>query len=125
MIKKCIAGVLITLIFNHSMGCAFAYHPKQLDDKKTIEDARRIKLTTVENKEYILRDVIVRDDKITGYVWLSDDYSKTRGEFLKTNIAKIEVEEIKTGSTVLIIGGISVLIGVIFIMHSFTGFPFE
>jgi len=116
MIIRSIASILIMLIFINSLGCAFTYHPIQLEDKNTIEKAKRIKLTTVDNREYILREVKVHDDRISGYIWMGDDYSKTRGEFSKVKIAQIEVEEIKTGSTVLIIVGVSVLIAGMFVM---------
>ena len=84
MIKKCIASILIILIFINSIGCS--YNAVRKDDINSIEEAGKIKLTTVDNKEYILKNVTVTDStslinfKVTSFPAISS-FSSLKDDF--------------------------------------------
>ena len=108
MIKKSIASILIILIFINSIGCV-SYKPIGIVDKNEIEEAREIRLTTVDNKEYILTNVLVEDSVLSGNQWVQNKIMERRIEFSAAQILYIEVEEFHTGSTIWLIIGISIL----------------
>jgi hypothetical protein len=102
MIKKSIASILIILIFINSIGCT-SYNAVKKDDINSIEEAGKIKLTTVDNKEYILKNVTVTDSTISGNQLVQNYVSERKIEFQVDQIAKIEVEEYNDAKTALLI----------------------
>ena len=91
MIKKCIASILIILIFINSIGCS-SYNAVRKDDINLIEEGGKIRLTMVDNKEYILKNVMVEDSIISGNQWVPNIYLEKRSEFSVDQVSKIEVE---------------------------------
>ena len=65
MIKRSIVIILVILIFINSMGC-MSYHAIRIEDKNEIEKAKEIKLTTLDDKEYHLRNVKIEGSRISG-----------------------------------------------------------
>jgi len=102
MIKKSIASILILLIFINSIGC-FSYKPIGIDDKNEIERAREIRLTTVDNKEYILQNFTVTDSTISGNQRVENYVSERKIEFQVDQISKIEVEKGSADHTVFVL----------------------
>ena len=111
MIKKCIASILIILIFINSIGCV-SYKSAGIDDKNEIEEAKEIRLTTVDNKEYHLTNITVTDSTISGNQWLENKTMEGRIEFPTEQILKIEVEynHMKTAVSILVFVGIGAVI---------------
>ena len=109
MIKKSIAYILIFLIFINSIGCT-SYKQIRMDDKEKIEKAREIRLTTVTNKEYILRNFIMTDSTISFNQWVQNKYSWRRIEIPTDQILYIEVEEVDADSIIwLVLGTVGLL----------------
>ena len=102
------ASILILLIFINSIGCA-SYIPAGINDKNEIEEAREIRLTTVDNKEYHLVNVMVEGSVISGNQWLENKIMERRIKFPVDQIAKIEVEKLKGGT------GFGLLVGIVVI----------
>jgi len=116
MIKKSIASILIILIFINSIGCV-SYIPAGIGDKSEIEEARVIRLTTVDNKEYVLTKVTVTDSVLSGNQWVQNKIMERKIEFPVDQISKIEVEEAHFGATIFILGGIfAVIYGIVFLI---------
>ena len=111
MIKKSIASILIVLIFINSIGCT-SYRDIKKEDKNEIEKAMVVKVTTVDDKEYILTNVTVIDSVISGNRCLENKIMERRIEFPVDQIAKIEVEKKVKGSIGLLVGIAVIGIGV-------------
>ena len=125
MIKKSISGILIILILINSTGCA-SYKQIETDDKNEIEKSREIRLTTVDNKEYQLVNVMVEDSTISGNQWIQNKITERRIKFSFDQIAKIEVEEFHLSTGGAIVLGISVLIFIGWALSGFrTNKPFK
>ena len=91
MIKKSIASILIILISINSIGC-MSYHKIRIDDQNKIEEADEVRLTTVNNKKYQLRNVKIEGSKIFGDQWVNNE--KIMREFSAKQILYIEVEKV-------------------------------
>jgi hypothetical protein len=89
MIKKCIASNLIILFFINSLRCT-SYNQIGIDDKNEIEEAREIRLTTVDNKDYILTNIRVQDSIISGNQWVQNKYMERRSEFETDQIVNLQ-----------------------------------
>ena len=109
MFKKAIASILIILIFINSIGCV-SYKSAGIDDKNEIEKAGEIKLTTVDNKEYILKNVTVTDSTISGNRRVENYVSERKIEFQVDQISKIEFEKVEGGTGFLLLVGIPLIV---------------
>ena len=107
MIKRSIASILIILIFINSIGC-MSYEQIRTDDKNEIEKANMIRLTTVNNKKYFLKNITATDSTISGNQWVQNKIMKRRIEFSFDQISKIEAEEFHISTT-----GFGIVIGII------------
>jgi len=110
MIKKTIASILILIIFINSIGCMVSYKQIGINKYDEIEEAREIRLTTVDNKEYILRNVRIEGSIISGNQWVQNEISERRIKFSVDQISKIEAEEFHLSTGFWIGFGIIVLL---------------
>ena len=124
MIKKSIASILVILIFINSIGCV-SYKSAGIDDKNEIEKAGEIKLTTADNKEYILQNVTVTDSTISGNQRVQNYVSERKIEFQVDQISKIEVENVEGGTGFLLLIGIPVIIYGIWKLIDYLTDPFD
>jgi hypothetical protein len=109
VIKKSIASILIVLIFINSVGC-MSYNQLGINDKNKIEEAEEIILTTVDNKKYILTNVVVQDSVLSGDQWVENNMRKISREFSAEQILSIEAEEVDADSVIwLVIGTVGLL----------------
>ena len=91
MIKKSIASILIVLILINSIGC-YSYSQINMEDTEKIVEGNKVKITTIEEKVYILTDVMIDSSHIRGMASLSQ--SELLAGEQKKEIA-IPFEEIK------------------------------
>ncbi len=91
MIKKSIASILIILILINSIGC-YSYSQINKEDAEKIEIADEVKITTLNEKVYILSDVTIDGLEVRGVVVLS--HSEWLREIQDGEIV-ISVKEIK------------------------------
>ena len=56
MIKKSIASILIILILINSIGC-YSYNQIKKEDTEKLKEDNEVKITTIDEKVYILHDV--------------------------------------------------------------------
>ncbi len=108
MIKKSIVSIIIVLILNIQSGC-FSYQEIKLEDEETVKLAGKVKITTLDNKEYFLFDVEIQGSTVKGKE--KTHTNQTREIILSAEeIKKIEDEEFQLGLTILVIVAIPVLI---------------
>jgi hypothetical protein len=123
MIKKSIASVLVLLILINSVGCySYSQIKKEDAEKLWIWPDDRVKISTIDEKIYILTDVTIKGSEVKGLVvrnhseWLRDIQGKEIVISFK-EIKKIEVETFETGSTkVVIVVSVLVLVGIIWLI---------
>ena len=120
MIKKSIASILIILISINSIGC-YSHNQIRKWDSEKLKEADEVKITTNDEKIYILTDVTIEGLEVKGLVvpthseWLRDIQGKEIVISIK-EIKKIEVETFDTGSTkVVIVVSVLVLVGIIWL----------
>jgi hypothetical protein len=115
MIRKGIASILIILILINSIGC-YSYSQIKKEDTEKIEEYGEAKITTIDDKVYILTDVEIQESILKGY-GQKDEYLfgfiKYRGVkevvIPIDQIKKIEIKSPDTGLTVL---AIIIIIGI-------------
>ena len=105
-----IASILIILILINSIGC-YSYNHIKKEDSEKIEEDDEVKITTIDEKVYILTDVTIRESEVKGFVdsvhseWWRD--IKGKEIVLSLNeIKKFEVEEIDVVTPILIVLGV-------------------
>jgi len=121
MIKKSIASILIILILINSIGC-YSYNQIKKEDTEKLWADDEVKITTIDEKVYILTDVTIEESEVKGLVvpthseWLRDIQGKEIVISIK-EIKKIEVEKFETGSIkIVIVVSVLVLVGIIWLI---------
>ncbi len=130
MIKKSIASILIILILINGMGCYF-YNQIKKEDTKRIEESDKVKITTLDEKVYVLTDVTIEGSEVKGVVgpthsfsvWPSDIQGKEIVISFK-GIKKIEVQEYNKGSSIAAIG-LGIVIGGLLVFYVIVGLTYE
>jgi len=105
MIKKSIASILIFLILINSIGC-YSYNQIMKEDTKKIEENDKVRITTLDEKVFVLTDVTIEGSEVTGFVvptqWkLGRDIHVEVIVISFKEIKNIEIKEHNTGLTVL------------------------
>ena len=105
MIKKSIASLLIILILINSIGC-YSYSQINTESAVIFKEDDKVKITTLDEKIYILYNVKIGESEIKGVTYLthSEKLGDIRGKEVvipTEQIKRIEVEKHNTGRTVL------------------------
>ena len=124
MIRKSISGILLLLIFINSIGC-YSYKQIKIENTEEFEKNDEVKITTLDEKVYILSDVTIDGLEARGVVvpthsgWLRDIQGKEIVISIK-EIKKIEVETFETFETgtikIVIVVSVLVLVGIIWLI---------
>ena len=135
MIKKSIASILILLIFINSIGC-HTYNQIKKEDTEKLDRNDKVKITTLDGKEYILTDVEIQGPILKGRVYKSTYEQITQGSRKDKDteeanleeriipieeIKKIEVDKYNPHTSALTVIGVMCFIGVVIAALSFRG----
>jgi hypothetical protein len=121
MIKKGIASILIILILINSIGC---YSYQQIK-KEEIEKDNKVKITTLDNKDYYLHNVEIQGSVLKGFKYIKSHYGQRKAEEVVIHLEEIKTLEVlqydKTLTTIM--GGsiiIVLLAGIGLIIYAFS-----
>ena len=121
MFKKTIASILTVLILINSIGC-YTYSQIKKEDTIKLESNDKVKITTLDGKEYYLTNVEIEESILRGYTYGYEyryhSYRKEKDVTAVTipteEIKEIEIDKINPYLTALV--AITGVIGVFMIL---------